>query len=171
MSQWTVNLKDQTAGAETYRWTLGDEFFAEVQSPDIEHGTVDVELCVKRTAAAYELRFRFSGALTVACNRCLEPMQQPIEGEGTLHARLGDEADDDGEWITVAEREGTLDVAWNLYEMIALALPLRHVHDEGGCSGETDQALAHYLPEEGGTTAERPADPRWDALKKILDNN
>lgn len=168
MSQLVVNLKDQTASVETHRWTLGDEFFAEVQSSDIKHGTVEVDLRVQRTAGTYEMQFRFKGTLTVACDRCLEPLLQPVEGEGTLRARLGDEASDDGEWIIVADREGTLDVAWNLYEMIALALPLRHVHADGECSGDIGQALAHYLSEEG-ETAERPADPRWDALKQILE--
>jgi len=59
-----------------------------------------------------------------------------------------------------------LSVAWYIYEFAALGIPMRHVHPDGECSQmfETD---SQAQDEED----EKPIDPRWSELKKILDNN
>ncbi len=171
MSQFTINLKDQTAEVETYQWTADDKFFQEVQGPEIQQGKVDVSLSVHRTVGAYELCFRFKGDLTLPCDRCLEPMQQPVEGESMLKVKLGEALEDDGDLITIPEEDGTLSLDWNIYEMIALLIPLRHVHADGECKGEIGSALGKYMPSDEEQEAEKPSDPRWDALKEILDNN
>ena len=63
-------------------------------------------------------------------------MQQPVEATRTMKAKLGDEYDDDGELVIVPYTEGTLDVAWLMYEFIALEIPMRHVHADGQCGEE-----------------------------------
>ena len=80
-------------------------------------------------------------------------------------------------------RRGQIDLSWYLYEFVALHIPIRHVHPEGECDEETYQALRKHLSvmrgegeeenESGdaGNEAEKETDPRWDALKKIKDNN
>ena len=73
------------------------------------------------------------------------------------YAVLGDDYADDGETVTVPQREGTINVAWNIYEFAALQIPLRHVHEEGECKAPYPDTS----PEEEGS------DPRWDELKKI----
>ena len=81
-------------------------------------------------------------------------MSQPIEAQSTLKVVMGDDFADDGELVTIPEKDGTINVAWNIYEFAALQIPLRHVHPE--CEAVED------APEEEKT------DPRWDELKKIL---
>ena len=63
---------------------------------------------------------------------------------------------DDGEVVTVPEREGIINVAWNIYEFAALQIPLRHVHPDGECKV--------LLPT---SSEEEKTDPRWDALNKL----
>ena len=104
-----------------------------VQGPEIQQGQLDASLRVKRTSGVYELTFGFAGTVKVACDRCLELMDQPIEAEQTLKVRLGDQFEDDGDMVTVPYEDGSLNVAWNLYEFIALEIPIRHVHRQGEC--------------------------------------
>ncbi len=163
LDSYKVALRDMTSDTVSYQWHVGDDFFSAVEGPEIRQGSLDVALRVKQTSGAYELEFRFEGTVKVACDRCLEPMDQPIDARRTLRVRLGSEFADDGEMITVPEEDGMLNVAWNLYELIALEIPMRHVHPEDTCSaalphpGETDE-----------TPSEPQTDPRWDALKKLI---
>ena len=162
-SRFVINLRDQQAEVADYQWTLDDEFFDErsgkaddfdersgkagdfdersgkgghsrqADGTEALRGKVEATLEVRRTSGGYELKFGFRGTLTLPCDRCLADMQQPVEAEWVLRAKLGDEYDDDGELVTVPYAEGTLDVAWHLYEFVVLAIPLRHVHADGEC--------------------------------------
>ena len=143
-TQFVINLRDQKADVAEYQWMVDDEFFKTVGATDIQRGTVDVNLSVRRTSGAYELAFRFKGTLSLPCDRCLEDMQQPVEAERTLKMKLGEEYDDDGELVTVPYGDGNrVSVAWNLYEFIALEVPLRHVHPDGECRGAGDEMLSN----------------------------
>ena len=157
---YKVDLKGMTEDAVSHRWHLTDDFFSAVHGPEIETGQVDVALRVKRTSETFELDFSFEGAVNVECDRCLELMSQPIQGECSLKVRLGEEDDDDGELITVAENPGVLDLSWHLYEMLALEIPIRHVHPEGECNAQVEQAL-------NGAEHEKHIDPRWAALEQL----
>lgn len=157
---YKVDLKGMTEDAVSHRWVLSDDFFSAVHGPEIEKGHVDVALRVKRTSEAFDLEFQFDGKVEVECDRCLEPMDLPVHGECGLRARLGDEDEDDGELITVAENPGTLDLSWYLYEMVALEIPIRHVHSEGECNAEVMNRL-------NGADKEKQTDPRWAALEQL----
>lgn len=170
-SCFIVNLRDQQAPVQAYRWTVGDDFFLQAESSEIQRGNVDVRLDVERLSdGAYELRFDLKGHVWVVCDRCLESMCLELAGSDILRAKLGEEDADDGDLITVFAERGTLDLTWNLYEVIILLLPMRRVHAQGKCSKETLDALAR-LTGMCEQEAEKSTDPRWDVLKGILDNN
>jgi uncharacterized metal-binding protein YceD (DUF177 family) len=160
---YKVDLKVMTEDAVSHRWHLTDDFFSAVHGPEIETGQVDVALRVKRTSEAFELDFQFEGSVNVECDRCLEIMSQPIQGECSLKVRLGEEDSDDGELITVAENSGVLDLSWHLYEMLALEIPMRHVHPEGECN-------VHVIGKLNAADKEKPIDPRWAALEQLKTN-
>ena len=155
---YTVDLKGMPSDTVSYSWQADNDFFSTVQGPEIKHGLLDVALRVKQTSGTFELEFQLKGEVEVTCDRCLEPMSQPIDAQCTLRVTLGDDYADDGEVVTVPEREGIINVAWNIYEFAALQIPLRHVHEE--CS---------LIP--APSKGEGETDPRWDALKKIVNKN
>ena len=154
---YTVDLKGMQGDTASYRWQAADDFFAAVQGPEIKRGQLDVALLAKRACGGYELEFQLQGEVEVTCDRCLEPMPLPIDTECLLRVKLGEEYADDGDVVTIPEREGIINVAWNIYEFAALQIPLRHVHPEGQCKG----TASLQIPQEG------VCDPRWDNLKKI----
>ena len=157
---YKVDLKGVQSDTVSYRWQVDNDFFSAVQGPEIRQGLLDVALRVKRTSGAYELEFQLKGKVEVTCDRCLEPMDQPIDAQCMLRVKMGDDYADDGDVVTIPERDGTINVAWNIYEFAALQIPLRHVHPEGEC-----KAPSPYLSPE-----EERSDPRWDALKEIVKN-
>ncbi|MEE1541376.1 MAG: DUF177 domain-containing protein, partial [Paludibacteraceae bacterium] len=77
---------------------------------------------------------------------------------------------------------------WYLYECIALRIPIRHVHPAGECneamvaklrnhiatSADDDELYDNDEDEEDLTpldSEEKAIDPRWEGLRKLIDNN
>lgn len=188
LDSYKIDLKNMRSDRDEYQFVLTDAYFEAVQGPEVQKGKVDVNLRVKRTAGAFELIFDIDGLIQIPCDRCLELMEQKIKTQSVLKVKLGMEYADEGDMIIVPEDEGILDVSWLIYEMIALEIPMKHVHEPGLCNGAMMGALAHMLTdivdgeqtdeevsadnsEAEETDEERPVDPRWNELKKILDNN
>ena len=69
--------------------------------------------------------------------------------------------------MTVAEDEGILDVTWLLYEFIALAIPIRHVHAPGKCNPAMIRALEEHSAARSGQEDGVTVDPRWETLLKL----
>lgn len=166
LDSYKVDLKGMSSDTVSYQWQVNDDFFSAVQGQEIQQGLLSVALRVKRTSDVYKMNFQFEGEVKVVCDHCLELMDQPISAEHTLEVKLGSRFEDDGDVVTVPYEDGVFNVAWNLYEMIALEIPLRHVHPE--CDSCTSVSEAD---EDCDTDAPVATDPRWNELRKILDNN
>jgi len=173
-SPFKIILRDLPDDGESRQWHLDDSFFKALDQQVIEHGDLDATLRVKQASGAFELTFCVKGDIQIPCDRCLELMTQPIDTEATLKARLGDHFEDDGDVITVPTDDAEFDVRWNLYEIIALAIPIHHVHTDGQCPTDienylTDDDSVDDDAKETATSTNRPTDSRWDALKALLD--
>ena len=160
-SPFKINLRDLPDDGYNCEWHLDDSFFKALDQQVIEHGNLDATLRVKQASGAMRLAFHVQGEIQIPCDRCLELMTQPIDTEAILKARLGDHFEDDGDIITIPADDAEFDVRWNLYEIIALAIPIHHVHPDGECPEEVSQ----FLTDE---QADKPTDTRWDALKALL---
>ena len=88
---YNVDLKGMTSDTVSYRWQADNDFFSAVQGSEIKVGSLDVALRVKQTSGAYELEFQLQGEVEVTCDRCLEPMSQPIKAQCILKVVMGDD--------------------------------------------------------------------------------
>ena len=166
-----------------YQYQLDNLFFAELDAPEVQKGKVDVTLKVRKTSGVYQLDFHTEGHVVVICDHCLDEMEQPIETDDRLRVKLGAEYSEDDDMVVVPEEDGYINVAWFIYEFIALSIPMKHVHAPGKCNKEMVDKLSKHLRtvkdeedddfEDMEEAEEEPRgiDPRWNELKKILDNN
>ena len=136
---------------------------------------------------AFELNFQIAGTVIVPCDRCLDDMDLSIETQDKLIVKFGKEyAEESDEIVIVPEEEGSINIAWFLYEFIALAIPIKHVHAAGKCNKamaaklrkhtaiSLDDDSVESLDEEFEESERQDAgvsDPRWDALKGLLEND
>jgi uncharacterized metal-binding protein YceD (DUF177 family) len=192
--EYNVELKSMKSDVEERVFTLNDTFFADLDAPEVQKGRLTVQLQVRRTSGLYVLRFHTHGTILVPCDRCLDDMELPIDTDDELKVKLSDHYDDENEIIEIDENEGFLNVAWFIYEFIALNIPMTHVHEPGACNEAMVEELKKHLcvsaldednedswldadddsvedATEDHDDAPREMDPRWNALKKILDNN
>jgi uncharacterized metal-binding protein YceD (DUF177 family) len=101
-------------------------------------------------------------------------MSLDIENTGELKVKLGPDFADDGDIVVVPEDKGLVNVAWYIYEFIALAIPIKHVHAPGKCNKGMMEKLDEHSAEEGeeGAVEDSGAnDPRWDALNSLMESD
>ena len=153
---------------------LTDDFFKSVGATEVSRGDVDVTLKVSAVGSSFRVDYDFCGTLVLPCDICLDDMSQPVEGSGSLVVRLGKEPGEDGDIITIDENEGMLDMAWYVYESIALSIPIRHVHETGKCNVAMTALTREYIADSDGertaarsSDEEQDIDPRWAKLKGL----
>ena len=172
-----------------YEFVLDNLYFSHIDGPEVQKGKVNVELTVKKTSRAFELSFQTDGVVWVPCDRCLDDMELPISSSDKLMVKFGHEYAEEGDnLIVIPEEEGEINVAWFMYEFVALSIPMKHVHAPGKCNKAVTSKLNKHLKtnanedsddtfDTGGDDivieeeVEEQIDPRWNELKKILDNN
>ena len=188
--KYRIDLKGMQESSCSYEFLLDSVFFTNIDGPDIQKGKVKVDLVVKKTSRAFEFSFRTEGIVWVPCDRCLDEMELQVASTDKLMVKFGSEYGEEGDnLIVIPEEDGDINVAWFIYEFIALAIPMKHVHAPGKCNktmigklnkhlrtNQDDDAESEFdssediiIEDEEGT--EQQADPRWNELKKILDNN
>lgn len=164
---------------QSFEYELGNDFFADVEGPEVQRGKIKALVQAKHAAASYELQFNLNGIIYIPCDRCLDDMEHEVNVEEKLHVKLGDEYREEDDDTLIIPEPGELNIAWLLYEFIALTIPLKHVHPYGKCNKEMSAQLhkmsAHIpeleeddeMPPYEDDDTDKPTDPRWDALKKL----
>ena len=76
---------------------------------------------------------------------------------------------DENDIVMVDENEGVLDTSWFIYETVALAVPIQHVHQPGDCNVAMSERLSELSAARSSDADanEREIDPRWSALKDL----
>jgi uncharacterized metal-binding protein YceD (DUF177 family) len=109
-------------------------------------------------------------------------MDFPFETTARLIVKFGkDYSEESDEIVVIPETEGVINLAWFLYEFVALAIPIKHIHAPGKCNKQMTAKLKKHTPKSGDdddnfeiddnviiTDEEEPeenTDPRWSALK------
>ncbi|MDR0794912.1 MAG: DUF177 domain-containing protein [Tannerella sp.] len=174
------------AEVRSYNYLLDNKFFIDIDGSEVQKGKVNVVLKVEHKAASFELLFHTSGVVYVSCDRCLDDMEMPVETVNRLIVKLGKEyAEESDEVLVISEDDGTLNLAWFLYEFVALAIPMKHVHPPGKCNKSmtsklkkhsarrsNDEDTDGYGMDDMMQTDDEPdmsgTDPRWDALKELI---
>lgn len=182
---YNIGLKDLTPGVYEFNYLLGNKFFADIEGDQVQKGEVTVRVDVKRTSMMSEMNFHCEGTILIPCDRCLDEMEQPINTDNRLIVKFGKEyAEESDEILIIPEEEGILNIAWLLYEFIALAIPMKHVHAPGKCNEEMSAKLNKHrarsmdddddladMEEDKPQDTNRTIDPRWNALRNLVEND
>lgn len=173
-----VQLKGMPVGNQQFAYSIDAEFFKNMESADIRCGAVNVVLDVTHANGTYDLNFVLKGSITIGCDRCLDDMELPIDTTYHLIVKYGEEYNDESDDVLVIpESDNDLNVAYMIYDTIALSIPLKHTHPAGECNkamtAKLKQHSAHQMDDEAEREEgdeEKTNDPRWDALRDLLDN-
>ncbi|MDR0538028.1 MAG: DUF177 domain-containing protein [Tannerellaceae bacterium] len=178
---YKIDFKTLPHGIHELEYKLDNKFFTDIDGDDVQKGKMKIFLTVKHSSLMAEMTFRLEGTVQVPCDRCLDDVDIQIETQNRLIVKFGKEyAEESEEIVTIPEDEGAINLAWFIYEFIALAVPMKHIHPPGKCNKTMSSKLKKHaakniptdedsdeLPLEDDDTI----DPRWDALKGIIEND
>lgn len=174
---------------QVYEYLLDNQFFTNIGGEDIQKGKINTRLTIHKRGNVFDLSFTFNGILIIPCDRCLDDMDLPIETSAHLIVKLGkDYSEESDEIVVIPETEGIINLAWFLYEFVALAIPIKHVHAPGKCNKQmTSKLKKHSAKSEDDDQSfefddsdnvsitneeeeEEKTDPRWNALKGLKED-
>ncbi|MDR0431483.1 MAG: DUF177 domain-containing protein [Tannerellaceae bacterium] len=186
---YKIDLKNLSPGEHTFEYLLENKFFMDIDGDEVRKGKVKVFLTLKYSSMMFEMNFHIEGVVWVPCDRCLDDVELPIETRSRLLVKFGKEyAEESDEFVIIPEDEGDINLAWFLYEFIVLAVPMKHVHPPGKCNKAMSSKLKKHtaksmsgdddFDDDDGTDdisvdedLADTTDPRWDALKGLIDND
>lgn len=189
-TEYKLPLKSLAEGTHEIHYHLGKQFFVNMENQDIHEADLDAKLSVKNSNGLYELNFHITGDVVVLCDRCLDDLHFPIDTDYHIYVKYGDRFNDEGdELLEIPSSDNFLNVAYMLYDTVALAIPIKHVHPLGKCNRQMSALLKKHRAENGDGDNEDmdfvgegdddmvdadnvvptnvATDPRWDALKNL----
>lgn len=143
---YKVDLKGMQAGTLEKEYLLDNNFFANIDGEEIQKGKVRVLTTITPTAGMFNFSFQLDGHIYVPCDRCLDDMELSIEETAKLVVKFGrDYSEESDEIVVIPESEGIINLAWFLYEFVALAIPIKHVHMPGKCNKQMSSKLEEHM--------------------------
>ena len=168
LEQFKIDLKHLEADNVVREWDLDDGYFEALGGPEVGGGSLHVSASIRKMSGFFEFRFSIAGNVTIPCDLCLDDMSPPIETAPRLIVKMGKEYSEEDETVTIDEEEGIFDASWLIYEFVALAIPVKHVHDTGKCNPAMIKVLEeHSSDRSSDEESTKPMDPRWEALAKL----
>ncbi|HBE41442.1 MAG TPA: DNA-binding protein [Bacteroidales bacterium] len=168
---FTIPIGGMKEGYQSFDFEIGNEFFELFEGSEISEGVLKACVNADKRSSHIDLAILIDGAVKISCDRCLGIFSLPVHCENRLMVQFGKPDDEnDPDIITIPADEHELDLCHYFYEYILLALPIKRLHpdDENGnstCDPEMISRLKeHMIRDDIGT------DPRWDGLKKIMNN-
>ncbi len=158
-------------GIHEYEFRCDPAFFKLFEKSLVESGNFHVNLSLDKKIDMLVLDFGFTGAVAATCDRCLAPIQLPVEGGDQLILKYADGVSDDVDIIFIQKDRDHYNVAEYVHEIIELALPIINKYD---CEAEKirpcDFKVLEVL-EARSAIENKEGNPLWDSLKNLnIDN-
>ncbi len=172
LAKYTIPFKGLSDGKHVFDFTIDQEFFEHFQTEDAYQVDASVKVTLEKKSLVMTLTIELDGIMNVACDRCLEQFDMKVGGESSVYVKFGEENEELAEdVIVISESVNELETAYYIYELFTLNLPLGFVHpeDEDGdstCDEEMIQKLNDHSVKDV-----QDIDPRWNDLRKLIDNN
>ena len=170
-----IQFSGLKSGKYDFEFQLGKPFFERFENEEMADGNVTFQVQMERKERLLLFKMSFQGNVITQCDRCLGEMAIPVEGSPMLTVQISDNPNDESEdenVITLPEKESQIDLGQWMYEHIAIAMPMRHIHpDDANGNSTCDPAMLRLLEQhqESEPQGEQPIDPRWSKLFELKD--
>jgi len=179
-TKYDVEFKGLKEGLHEFEYEIEDKFFEHFDQGVVSVGDLAVKVDLEKRNTFLKLYFKIKGWVELTCDRCLENYHQKIKNSFEVYVKFGDTSNniDDDEIFWVLPEEHRINLAQLIYEYIVLSIPLKHVHPdkkngESGCDTDMIERLDNFThaEEREEEKKENDIDPRWEALRKLKNNN
>lgn len=167
---YSLPVKGLHDGIHEFQFHVDDRFFSCFENAPVGTADIDLTLTLDKRPGMMVLEFDFAGTIATECDRCLAPIQLPIEDTQTLVVKYSEEAEaEEADVIFIHPEASDLDVSRYVYEFIVLAIPMIRVYD---CASEdppvcNEEMLRLLEQQEGSQEEGGEENPVWKQLKDL----
>lgn len=180
LKEFTIPFVGLKLGPHTFEYKITKAFFDHFEFEDFNDVDIDLEVILDKKTTLLEFTMDFKGTVNVNCDVTNEPYNQNIEGGYHFIVKFGDEFNDENEDLLIIPHGSyEVNIQQYIYESIVLETPSRFVHpgiEDGTLKSDILDKLKELSPKAKATditikkTPEESTDPRWDTLKKLLND-
>jgi uncharacterized protein len=169
---FTIPISGLKEGQHYFDFKINNAFFEQFDESEVKEGDLAVTVEADKRASHIDMTIRIQGTVSLSCDRCLGMYSQPIDCKNRLLVKFGKTyEDDDPDMIIMPGDVPDFDLKQSLYEYIMLALPIKRMHPDDSrgnstCDADMLKKLSEHIVGDKDKT-----DPRWDELKKLMNNN
>lgn len=174
-SDFVIPLNGLSVGKTTFEWSFGKEFFDIFENTEILDARLDTVTVAEKSGHGVRMDCRISGYVSVACDRCMEPVRIPVDTSALLDLKFGaaeekTAEDETGrEIIRLGNDDTDFDLAQVIYDYVCLALPARRLHPEGECNADVLRYLESGIQVSAGKD-EPAAENPFSALRNLFNS-
>lgn len=179
MKQFVVGLTSLSNKEHVFEFKVESSFFKNFENSPVEAGELDVKVILDKQERLIQCIFKINGTVELICDRSLEEFNYPIEKEDKIIFRYADNYEELSEdLINIPQGQIELDLAPFIYELIAIAVPMKKLHPkyEEELSEEDDEENIEFVYSSGEVKNEDDKkddddiDPRWKDLLNLKNN-
>lgn len=167
LREYKIAFRGLGEGKHSFEFVLDKAFFDCFEATKGTEGEINAKVELVKSSLLMEVKINVCGTVKVVCDRCLGDLNLDIKGDMNLYVKQNErEEGNDDDFIVLSPDDDFIDLSSYLYEVYMLNYPMRVVHPDGECDTEMRSVLDNYIIEED----DKPTDPRWDELKKLINN-
>lgn len=140
-----IDLGALTAGRHDFEYKLDDAFFKSLDQDVVLGGDADAKVNIVAHEDTFQVHLEVAGEVSVTCDRCLDPVSEPVEAEDDLLIKLAAHDGEDDDCVYIDMTHPLFDLGWLLYEEIAVSLPIVSRHQPGECNPQMEELLQAHL--------------------------
>jgi uncharacterized metal-binding protein YceD (DUF177 family) len=170
--QYNIPIGGLKDGNHRFDFEIGNRFFESFEESEIAEGDLLAVIDLEKRSTHIDIAIEIKGTVKISCSRCLGIFPWPLESNTRLLVKFGSiDEEIDPDIIYLPHGENDLDLMQHLYEDILLALPIRRIHPDDSEGRSTCDPVMLDKLEELRVDEERKNDPRWNELRKLMNDN
>ncbi|MGK0386357.1 MAG: uncharacterized metal-binding protein YceD (DUF177 family) [Patiriisocius sp.] len=178
LKEFTIPFVGLKLGEHHFDYAIENKFFEHFEYDEFNDATINLGVLLDKKTTFMEFTLTYTGSVNVNCDVTNEPYDEAVEGTYHFIVKFGDDFNDENEDLLIIPHGSyEVNIQQFIYESVILNLPSRRIHpgvDDGTLQSDILDKLEELSPKETKEnreeTQEGPTDPRWDSLKKLLND-
>ena len=178
IKNYDISFAGLKTGKHEFKFKINQAFFNLFDTEkEFTDSDITANVLLEKHTTFLDLYIEIDGTVELTCDVSNELFDHPIHNDLKVLVKYGEEYDDsDPEVITIPHNEGVINVAQLIYEDVVLSIPMKKESPLLAEHPEYEELLEKFSPkeideEEVEQINEEEIDPRWEALKKLKENN
>lgn len=180
LDEYIIPFSGMKLGNHQFDYKIEDKFFEHFDYSEVKKGNINAVVSVEKSETMMIIHFLFKGKMYLNCDMCLGNLDYELDSKFRHIFKFSDNEDlkINDEMSNIKSSEFELDISPYIIEFINLSMPKKIKHSNGKCDKELIGLLDEYLLVEDdlqntnkNVDNEEEYDDRWNALKKLKNNN